>query len=87
VRRKRSLNNFRTKLVLASAAILLVRSVTRGVSAYITAIHEIENQIINTAHQTVQSIKSVIDDTIGPKVHDVEFFASLVNNERYNEKD
>jgi methyl-accepting chemotaxis protein len=87
VRKKRSLNNFKTKLVLAFAAILLVPSVTIGVSAYITAKHEIENQIINTAQQNVQSINSVIDDTIGPKIHDVEFFASVVNNERYNEKD
>lgn len=87
VRKKRSLNNFKIKLGLAFAAILLVPSVTIGVSAYITAKHEIENQIINTAQQNVQSINSVIDDTIGPKIHDVEFFALVVNNERYNEKD
>jgi methyl-accepting chemotaxis protein len=74
----------RNKLILSFVIILLIPSILIGFLAYQSAKQELSAQLIGSASSNVDVLNSMIDDTIQPKIHDIEFFASQINTELYD---
>lgn len=74
----------RNKLIFSFIIILLIPSFLIGFLAYHSAKQELSAQLIGSASSNVDVLNSMIDDTIQPKIHDIEFFASQINSELYD---
>ncbi|MCM3225679.1 methyl-accepting chemotaxis protein [Terribacillus saccharophilus] len=74
----------RNKLIFSFIIILLIPSILIGFLAYQSAKKELSAQLIGSASSNVDVLNSMIDDTIQPKIHDIEFFSSQINSELYD---
>ncbi|KJD45878.1 methyl-accepting chemotaxis protein [Paenibacillus terrae] len=68
-------NNFKTKLMVAFIAFLIIPSMIVGALSFVSARQEILNQIEDSAEQVITRTNFIIDSAISPKVHDAEYFA------------
>lgn len=74
----------RNKLILSFIIILLIPSILIGFLAYQSAKKELSAQLIGSASSNVDVLNSMIDDTIQPKIHDIEFFSNQITSELYD---
>ena len=75
-------NDFKVKLFMVTAAILLIPSLTIGFLASNSAKTGIEHQLKQSTSQSVTSINELINMMMKPKVHDAEYFAKGLNYEK-----
>ncbi|WP_149095009.1 methyl-accepting chemotaxis protein [Paenibacillus terrae] len=68
-------NNFKTKLMVAFIAFLIIPSMIVGALSFVSARQEILNQIEDSAEQVIIRTNFIIDSAISPNVHDAEYFA------------
>nr|WP_246772854.1 hypothetical protein [Paenibacillus polymyxa] len=74
--------NFKTKLMVAFIAFLILPSMIVGALSFVSASQQIRNQIEESAEQAIIRTNYIIDSTIEPKVHDVEYFAERLKGNR-----
>lgn len=67
--------NFKTKLMVAFIAFLIIPSVIVGALSFTSASQQIRSQIEDSAQQTINRTNFIIDSTIEPKTHDADYFA------------
>lgn len=82
---KFSFRNFHIKLLVSFTVILIFSALAIGVISYLTAKSELEKQILDSVNKSVAVLNSTIDDTINPKMTDVEVFASQFTADQYSE--
>ncbi|TKH41443.1 chemotaxis protein [Paenibacillus terrae] len=75
-------NNFKTKLMVAFIAFLIIPSMIVGALSFVSASKEIRNQIEYSAEQAIVRTNYVIDSAVSPKVHDAEYFAERLKGNR-----
>lgn len=75
-------NDFKVKMVMVTAAILLIPSLTIGLLASNSAKTGVETQLKQSTSQSVASINELINTMMKPKVHDAEYFAKGINYEK-----
>ncbi|AET61205.1 methyl-accepting chemotaxis protein [Paenibacillus terrae] len=68
-------NNFKTKLMVAFIAFLVIPSMIVGALSFVSASQEIRNLIEDSAEQAIIRTNFIIDSAIAPKEHDAEYFA------------
>ncbi|CAM4339553.1 methyl-accepting chemotaxis protein [Paenibacillus tarimensis] len=71
--------NLRNKLIAAMGLLLLIPSIVIGVMAYGSAKSEMEDNIVLTAEQNVKLLDAMISDLVKPKLHDADFFSSVLD--------
>uniref|UniRef100_A0AAE9PS59 Uncharacterized protein n=1 Tax=Paenibacillus polymyxa TaxID=1406 RepID=A0AAE9PS59_PAEPO len=74
--------NFKTKLMVAFIAFLILPSMIVGALSFVSASQQIRNQIEESAEQAIIRTNFIIDSTIEPKVHDAEYFAERLKGNR-----
>ncbi|MFF2911738.1 methyl-accepting chemotaxis protein [Paenibacillus sp. NPDC057934] len=72
---KNTVISIRTKLVATYMLVLLVPSMIIGWQTYQSASHEVEDQLINNAKESVGTVNSIINANIQSKINDIEYFA------------
>ncbi|WP_431088676.1 methyl-accepting chemotaxis protein [Paenibacillus sp. 8b26] len=75
-------NNFKTKLMVAFIAFLIIPSMIVGALSFLSASQEIRNQIEYSAEQAIVRTNYVIDSAISPKIYDAEYFAEKLKGNR-----
>ncbi len=74
--------NFKTKLIIAFIAFLIIPSMIVGALSFVSASQEIRKQIEESARQAIIRTNFILDSAIAPKVHDAEYFAEKLNGNR-----
>ncbi|MEK5036913.1 methyl-accepting chemotaxis protein [Sporosarcina sp. FSL K6-3457] len=80
---KFSLRNLHVKLIFSFALILTIPALAIGLLSYDTAKSEIEKNILNSVNENVAMLNRAIDDTINPRLKDVEVLASRITSNQY----
>lgn len=70
-----------SKLILFFAILLLAPSLTIGLFSYGEAKSSVEEQLQLNAYENVKMINNAIDDEIGSRVYDMNYFSDIVNEE------
>jgi methyl-accepting chemotaxis protein len=68
------------KLILSFLLILILPSISIGFFSYQTAKSKIQDKILGEASQNVSLLSSIIDNTLNPKINDLNHFSSAFNN-------
>lgn len=76
-----SVQNFKTKMILSFVLILVIPSSVIGLLATNTASDTIKEQLIGSARESVNSLDSLIDMSVEPKLHDAEFFSKRLTSD------
>ena len=71
------------KLILSFAIILIVPAVIVGVFSYSTARMLLNDEMLNGFKQTVNVLNSSIDNTIQPKIHDMNVYSKSITSKDY----
>lgn len=74
----------RTKLIAAFALILIIPSVSIGYLSYTSAKNAVENQIMGEATNNIEILNTTIDNTIAPKIHDIERLSGKITSSQYD---
>ncbi|MGN9169892.1 MULTISPECIES: methyl-accepting chemotaxis protein [Paenibacillus] len=74
--------NFKTKLMVAFIAFLIIPSMIVGALSFVSASQQIRNQIEESAEQAIIRTNFIIDSAIEPKIHDAEYFAERLKGNR-----
>lgn len=74
-------NDFKVKLITVMVALLILPSLVIGSLASYSAQSGIEQQLKDSATQSVESVNSLINSMMNPKVHDVKYFAQKLNQD------
>ncbi|MBE3570733.1 MAG: methyl-accepting chemotaxis protein [Bacillales bacterium] len=80
-------NNLKSKLIVSFAIILLIPSIIVGSLAYNSAKNQIQNQIFTSANENVKLVNTIIDNSIKPKVNDIDYFSKTVSSRLYKGDD
>nr|WP_077212952.1 methyl-accepting chemotaxis protein [Bacillus dakarensis] len=84
---KHFFRNIKTKLILAFSFILIIPSLLIGTEAYITAKDAVEHEILASIDENINLLNSIIDNSIKPKMHDVEFLSTKIHADLYDGED
>lgn len=79
--------SIRTKLFLAFVFILLIPSLTIGVSSYVNAKNKVQEKIQISARQNVDIIDRYLTSYISPKVNDTAIYAGRFNKQSFTGKE
>jgi methyl-accepting chemotaxis protein len=82
---KFSLRNLHVKLLISFALILIIPALAIGILSYDTAKSEIEQNILNSVNDNVTMLNREIDNTINPKLNDIEVLANSITSNQYQE--
>lgn len=82
---KNFFRNMKTKLILAFSLILIIPSIAIGTEAYITAENAVEHEILGGINESLNLLNATIDNTIQPKMHDIEFLSQKIDSELYED--
>lgn len=80
----KSFRNIRTKLIFSFSVILIIPSMIIGLIAYSTAKNAVKEEMLVGFAETTDVLNSSIDNTIQPKVYDVEFFSKSITSQMYH---
>lgn len=81
--KKYGIRNFHVKLLVLFTIILIVSALAIGLLSYGTARDEMEDQILKSVNENVKMLNRAIDDTIQPKLTDVEVLANRITSDQY----
>jgi methyl-accepting chemotaxis protein len=79
----RLFNTLKSRLIVSFAIILLVPSIIVGTLSYNSARDQIHNQIFSSANQNVKLVNTLINNSIQPKVNDIDYFSKIVSSRLY----
>ncbi|HWI47151.1 MAG TPA: methyl-accepting chemotaxis protein, partial [Rummeliibacillus sp.] len=79
----RSIGNLKTKLIIAFLSILIIPSIFIGVQSYSTAKKAVKDEMLDGFAKTTNVLNISIDNTIKPKMHDVEYFANNITLKQF----
>lgn len=77
-------SNIRTKLISAFAVILIIPAISIGFLSYNSAKSAVESQIMGEATDNIGILNTTIDNTIGPKIHDIETLSGQITSSQYD---
>ncbi|MEK4873678.1 methyl-accepting chemotaxis protein [Bacillus sp. FSL W8-0102] len=80
-------SGLRSKLIVSFAVILLLPSIVVGSLAYNSAKDQIQNQIFTSVNENVKLVNTLIDNSIKPKVNDIDYFSKTVSSRLYKGDD
>lgn len=83
---KNIFGNIKTKLISTFALILIVPALSIGTISYITAKNAVEHEVKAGIGENLDLLNKTIDNTIRPKVHDVEQLSETITSHSYDEK-
>ena len=75
--------NLHIKLITSFLLILIIPAVAIGLSSYETAKSEMEQQILKSVDENITILNKEIDDTIKPKLADIESLANRIKSNQY----
>lgn len=75
------LNALKTKLIIAFSVILIIPALSIGVSAYSSAKDAVEHEIMDGIDESINLLNISINNTIQPKIHDVDVFYQKVTSD------
>ena len=82
------MNNMNVKLILAFIVILMLPAISIGTLSYTTAKDAVEKEILHGIEQSMNLLDASIDNTLQPKIHDIEYFSESTIFQNYqDEKD
>lgn len=79
----RSIRNLKTKLIVAFVIILMVPSISIGLQAYSIAKNAVKGEMLAGFAKTTDVLNLSIDNTVKPKIHDVEYFAKTITFKQF----
>lgn len=79
--------NIRNKLLVSFLAVLLLPSLTVGIVTLFIADNTVEEQLMDSAKQSVSITNSIIETHVDSKVHDINYFASAIETEMIKGED
>ncbi|MGE7023618.1 methyl-accepting chemotaxis protein [Solibacillus cecembensis] len=82
---KFSLRNLHVKLVFSFILILIIPALAIGLLSYNTAKNEMEKSILSSVNDNVAMLNRAIDDTINPKLRDIEVLANRITSNQFQE--
>ncbi|WP_245975389.1 methyl-accepting chemotaxis protein [Oceanobacillus chungangensis] len=80
---KFSLRNLHVKLFLSFTLILIIPALAIGLLSYETAKNEMQQQILDSVNDNVAKLNRAINDTINPKLIDIEVLANNITSNQY----
>lgn len=79
-------NTIKTKLILAFAFILIIPAFSVGSLSYVTAKKAVENEILAGISENIDLLNETIDNTIKPKIHDIDTFNQDITPDMYQDE-
>ncbi|MDQ0192278.1 methyl-accepting chemotaxis protein [Paenibacillus wynnii] len=76
--------SIRTKLILTYLLVLLVPSFIIGTQTYQSASNEMEEQLLNSATESVVAVNEIIDSNVSSKINDINYFAAQLSSDAVN---
>ncbi|MGC5775391.1 methyl-accepting chemotaxis protein [Paenibacillus pabuli] len=76
--------NIRNKLLVSFLAVLLIPSLTIGIVTLLIADHTVEDQLMDSAKQSVDTTDSIIETHVDAKIHDINYFAGVIEQVMIN---
>lgn len=76
--------SIRTKLIFTYLLVLLVPSMIIGSMTYRSASHEVEQQLVNNAAESVMAVNEIINANIQSKIDDINYFAASLSADAIN---
>ncbi|MFC9711373.1 methyl-accepting chemotaxis protein [Paenibacillus sp. NPDC056933] len=70
--------NIRNKLLVSFLAVLLLPSLTIGIVTLLIADHTVEDQLMDSAKQSVDTTNSIIETHVDAKMNDINYFAGVI---------
>lgn len=70
--------NLKPKLFLSFSLLLIVPAITIGMLSYQSAKTAVTNEITSAIDENIQLLDSIIDNSVQPKIHDIESLADSV---------
>lgn len=83
LRMKNIFRNIKTKLIVAFSIMLIIPAISIGSIAYITAKDAVEYQVLDGIGENLDLLNLTIDNTIQPKIHDINFMSETVTSHLY----
>jgi len=77
--------NIRNKLILGFSAILLISSLLIGFLSFQEARKKIESEMLSSAGESIKVLDASINNTIAPKVNNVNYFSKLFTSFSYDQ--
>lgn len=77
--------NFKVKLIVAFAVILIIPSAAVGLLAVDSAKNELREQMIISSSSSVELLDSIIDNMIEPKLNDIGYYSEILNSSFYRQ--
>ncbi|MCL6601967.1 MAG: methyl-accepting chemotaxis protein [Paenibacillus sp.] len=74
----------RRKLILTYLLVLLVPSLIIGALTYRSASTEMEDQLLNSATESVVAVNEIINANISTKINDINYFAAQLSSDSVN---
>ncbi|WP_018661573.1 methyl-accepting chemotaxis protein [Heyndrickxia acidiproducens] len=75
--------NMKAKLLVSLLAVLLIPSVLIGYSSTQSAKKEVRSRMLEDASENVKVLKNVVDDTLQPKMQDVDYYSKQITSKQY----
>ncbi|WP_397539126.1 methyl-accepting chemotaxis protein [Rummeliibacillus pycnus] len=79
----RSIGNLKTKLIISFLSILIIPSIFIGVQSYSTAKKAVKDEMLDGFAKTTNVLNLSIDNSLKPKMHDVEYFAKNITLKQF----
>jgi methyl-accepting chemotaxis protein len=83
---KNFFKDFKRKLYLSFALVLLIPSILVGTLSFLSAKNSLEEEIIFSATESVDVLNAIIDDTMNKKIHDTNVLKEIINSSMYGEE-
>nr|WP_295971236.1 methyl-accepting chemotaxis protein [uncultured Bacillus sp.] len=80
------LRNIKVRLFLAFALFLFIPSITIGTLSYMNAAEAVKEQIIAGIDENISLLNTTIDNTIQPKIKDVDYFSETITSQLFQEE-
>ncbi|WP_440115742.1 methyl-accepting chemotaxis protein [Paenibacillus sp. QZ-Y1] len=71
--------NIRNKLLVSFLAVLLLPSLTVGIVTLLIADHTVEDQLIDSAKQSVSTTNSIVESQVNSKIYDINYFVEAID--------
>ncbi|ATP40612.1 chemotaxis protein [Solibacillus sp. R5-41] len=82
---KKLFRSLKNKLYIAFALVLVIPVVLVGSLSYLAAKDSIEEEILQSANQSIGVLNKLIDKTISEKINDIDVFSEEINSSMYEQ--
>ncbi|WP_431027781.1 methyl-accepting chemotaxis protein [Lysinibacillus sp. LZ02] len=81
----RKFKNLKMKLIITFSAILIIPTIVIGSLGYFTAKDSVEHAMLDGFGGTIHLLNANIDETIQPKIHDLDLFSEIITSTLYED--